>query len=396
MNVLLRIGTIFASLGPLLFVAQFAFGEREHSEAYANDRSWTDRLEYVGIAVKEKDFHVWGASPVIGPEGKTHLFVSRWPIAEGFGAWLTHCEIARYQSDRPEGPFEFKEVVAKGTGGASWDHQSPHNPNIQKVGDRYVLVYIANRGGQGQARVATQKIGMMVADHPAGPWKKVGDDGLLLSPPEDPGVWSHESVVGVNNPALFAHRDGRFFLYYKAMQQGDVRRMGLAIADNLEGPYIFEKEPLTCNRTEIEDGYAFQENGSICLLTTHNSAGTGYLWRSDDGMNFDAPIMGYDTMSAYIGPERLNGAMILRGRKFERPQILVADGHPRYLYLASGANWMGGEGSVSCVFRIHEKPPFGGSDSPPTRGHVENGEFPGSSAADLGGNPSGALKSTPF
>ncbi|MDB4384833.1 glycoside hydrolase family protein [Opitutaceae bacterium] len=346
---------LFAAVfGPLWSGVPAAFGQHDIAELYDKDRSWVDRLEYVGIAVEEEDYHVWGASPVIGPEGKTHLFVSRWPIAAGFGGWLTHCEIARYESDSPEGPFVFQDVVAKGTGEGSWDHQSPHNPNVQKIGDRYALLFIANRGGEGSARVGSQRIGMMTADQPAGPWRKVGEDGLLLSPPKDPEIWSHQSVVGVNNPALFLHSDGRFFLYYKAMRDGDVRRMGLTIANALEGPYVFQPEPLTSNSTEIEDGYAFQENGGIFLLTTHNSAGTGYLWPSVDGMNFDEPAMGYDTMPNYLGSDQLKGARIMRGEKFERPQMLLHDGRPRYLYLAAGANWTGGRGSTSCVFRITE------------------------------------------
>ena len=99
------------------------------------NRSWADRLEYVGIAVEEPGYHVWGSSPVNGPEGKIHLFVSRWPVKEKFGAWIAHCEIARYVSDSPEGPFVFQEVVLKGTDRGTWDRKSPHNPNVQKVGD---------------------------------------------------------------------------------------------------------------------------------------------------------------------------------------------------------------------------------------------------------------------
>ena len=101
----------------------------------AQDSSWANRLEYVGIAVDEPGYHVWGSSPLIGPEGKIHLFVSRWPVKEKFGAWIAHCEIARYVSDSPEGPFVFQEVVLKGTDRGTWDRKSPHNPNVQKVGD---------------------------------------------------------------------------------------------------------------------------------------------------------------------------------------------------------------------------------------------------------------------
>ncbi|CAA6676330.1 MULTISPECIES: glycoside hydrolase family protein [unclassified Lentimonas] len=318
-----------------------------------SERAWADRLEYVGIAVEEPDYHVWGASPVVGPEGRTHLFVARWPISEGFGAWLTHCEIARYVSDSPEGPYEFKEVIVVGSGAATWDHQSPHNPNVQKIGDRYTLTYIANAGGKGKSRVVSQRIGMMISDHPAGPWTKVGEDGLLLAPPEDPSIWSCGSVVGVNNPALFAHPDGRFFLYYKAMKKGDVRRMGVAIADKVEGPYVFHAEPLTSNDSEIEDGYAFYENGKVYLLTTHNEGGSGYLWESVDGIHFKEPILGFDQLSHYLPAKELKGAKKLRGHKFERPQVLLQDGRPTHLFVASGSNFNGGSGSYSCVLRVN-------------------------------------------
>ncbi|MGJ8649024.1 MAG: glycoside hydrolase family protein [Opitutaceae bacterium] len=321
----------------------------------AIDRSWADRLEYVGIAVEEPGYHVWGSSPIIGPEGKTHLFVARWPLSSTFNGWLTHSEIAHYQGDDPEGPFEFQEVIVQGSGQeGDWDFGAPHNPNVQKVGERYVLTYIANAGGNKGQRVASQRIGMMVADRLEGPWKKVGDDGLILSPPEDPSIWSYQSTVGVNNPALFEYPDGRIFLYYKAMRKGDVRRMGVAIADQIEGPYIFSAESLTSNETTIEDGYAFYEDGKVHLLTTHNNAGTGYLWVSDDGVHFSDPIQGYDRMDHYLDKTLLQNAKVFRGRKFERPQVLLKDGHPTHLYVASGANFNGGQGTYSCVFRIKE------------------------------------------
>lgn len=320
-------------------------------EKMATDHTWVDRLEYVGIAVEEPGYHVWGSSPVIGPNGKTHLFVARWPISSRFGGWHTTCEIARYVADKPEGPFKFREVILKGTGDDAWDKQAPHNPTIQKVGEKYALLYIANTGN---VFPASQRIGMVVSDSIEGPWKKAGNNGLILSPPEDPHVWSYKSSVGVNNPALLDHPDGRFFLYYKAMTKGP-RRMGVAISDKLEGPYKHHKDYLTSNMRTIEDGYAFMENGRIHLLTTDNEPGTGLLWISDDGISFDKPRLGFERMSAYIPEEKVNAATNYRGRKFERPQVLVQNGRATHLYVASGANIRKGDGSCSYVFRIREK-----------------------------------------
>lgn len=311
----------------------------------------SDRLEYVGVAVEEPGYHVWGSSPLIGPKGKTHLFVARWPVSSGFKGWHTTCEVARYVADKPEGPFKFNEVVLKETGVDTWDRQAPHNPTIQKVGGKYALLYIANTG---KDFPASQRIGMIVSDNIEGPWKKVGRNGLILSVPENPGVWSHNSRVGVNNPALLQHPDGRFFLYYKAMADG-LRRMGVAIADKLEGPYKHHKDYITSNDRIIEDGYAFWEDGRIHLLTTDNERGAGLLWESEDGIHFDKPTLGFERMTHYIPEEMVKAATNYRGRKFERPQVLIQNGRPTHLYVASGANIRKGDGSCSYVLRIREK-----------------------------------------
>jgi alpha-L-fucosidase len=316
----------------------------------AQDSSWEQRLGPAQIAVDEPGFHVWGSSPVIGPQGKTHLFVARWPVAAKFlPGWHTDCEIAHYVGEKPDGPFVFRDVALTGTGLHTWDHQAPHNPTIQKVGDQYALLYIANTGNDFPA---SQRIGMVLADSLDGPWKKVGTDGLLLSPAKDPDSWSHDSQVGVNNPALLQHPDGRFFLYYKAMRKGDVRRMGVAVASQLEGPYLHHPEPLTSNSGTIEDGYVFCEDDKVFLLTTDAQDGGGLLWASDDGIQFGQPSAGFSKMSDYLPAEEVAAAPNYYGRKFERPQVLIQDGHPTHLYVSSGANILKGDGSCSYVLPI--------------------------------------------
>ncbi|MGB7327066.1 MAG: hypothetical protein WBD31_19475, partial [Rubripirellula sp.] len=130
------------------------------------------------------------------------------------------------------------------------------------------------------------------------------------------------------------------------------RRMGVAIADQVEGPYVFNPEPLTSNKTTIEDGYAFCENDNVYLLTTHNNGGSGYLWASNDGIHFSDPVLGFDKMDHYLDTKPISKASVFRGKKFERPQVLMQDGHPTHLYVASGANVNGGKGTHSCLFRI--------------------------------------------
>ncbi len=314
-----------------------------------NRTDWAEQWHFEGIAISEQDYHVWGTSPMEGDDGRIHLFVARWPVAATFDpGWRRASEIARYHSDRPEGPYCFGEVVLKGTGKETWDHSAPHNPSIKKIGAKSVLLYIANDGVQHRR---SQKIGMAIASSPEGPWEKVNHHGLILSPPEDPGIWCHQSCVGVNNPTLLVHPDGRFFLYFKAKVEGDVHRMGLAIAEYLEGPYVIQKVPITRNGWMIEDGYAFLHQGTFHLLTTDCQEHQGLLWSSGDGLVFDSPALGYGRLTSYLSDEQLKRSTFHRARTFERPQLLIQRGTPTYLYVASGVNISGGRGSCSYRFR---------------------------------------------
>lgn len=58
--------------------------------------------------------------------------------------WRSHSEVAHYVGDSPTGPFKFSDVALKGTGLDTWDKFGIHNPQIQKIGYQYVLMYIAN------------------------------------------------------------------------------------------------------------------------------------------------------------------------------------------------------------------------------------------------------------
>lgn len=317
---------------------------------------WKSHLSYVGQAVRDDNYHCWGTSPIYDDQGNVHLYVARWPLSSTFKGWTTHCEIAHYVGSSPKGPFRFKDVVVKGSE-SGWDAKSPHNPIIKRIGDQYVLTYIANSG---ENFPSSQLIGMVVSDSPNGPWKKINETGLVLKPSEDKDNWTYQSPRGVNNPTLLQHPDGRFFLYYKAMKKGKggVLRMGLAIADKLEGPYVHQKESLTNNKSMIEDGYALLINGKFCLLTTGGPKHQGLLWMSEDGLQFDKKIIGFGTPKEYLDKEDLKKVQKyagFRGYKFERPQVLLKDGIPEYIYVACPADHTGkAAASSSYILKVNK------------------------------------------
>ncbi|WP_430971631.1 sialate O-acetylesterase [Sunxiuqinia rutila] len=341
--------------GKRIFEAYKVLDGPIHNEA--SEKSMAAHWQYIGIAVEEPGYTTWGTSPIMDEDGKVHLFVARWPGNKVEPGWRTCGEIAHYVGDAPEGPFRFSDLALTPTTEDTWDHVSVHNPAIHKVGEQYVLLYIGNNNGKQPPHPANQHIGMAVSKSLYGPWTKVGKDGKILSPPDNPNYWNYQATNGVNNPAFLQHPDGGFFLYFKS--QGG--KMGLAIAEKLEGPYVQLPFPVTQNNQAVEDGYAFLLDGQFCLLTTDNHGliekGGGILWKSEDGIHFTDKEQGFFPVEKYLGKEKLKHATnhyfgnII---KFERPQVLMIDGKPAYLYVPSGFHFFGGESPASYIMKYVE------------------------------------------
>lgn len=318
---------------------------------------FADSWRFVGPAVREPDYNVWGSSPIDGPDGRVHLFVSRWPVAAKFDpGWRTHSEIARYVADRAEGPFSLAEVVVRGDG-EGWDGFGAHNPTVSRCGAGYLLHYIANDGLE--SHPANQRIGALYAEHLEGPWRAYGPQPVLS--PLD-GGFNHNSGNGVNNPAYLELPDGRALLYFKTTDTRSDRAhhavMGVAIAARPGASYRVHQEPVTQNDRTIEDGYAFLLGDRIALLTTDNHGllekGGGLLWLSRDGVTFDpTPLPGFHRFARYLAdPPAAARTHYGAGWKFERPQLLLRGGRPAYLYVASGTSLSGSDGTCSYVLRF--------------------------------------------
>lgn len=317
-------------------------------------------LEFKGVALEDPDYTIWGCAPIQDELGKTHIYAARWPEKNVDPAWRKSSEIAHYVADHPEGPFLFSDVVVRGSGNEGWDKYAPHNPEIKKIGELYVLVYIANSDYEQPPHPGNQSIGMLISKSPYGPWRKAGKDGKILDS-KNKDSWCYQSSNGVANPA-FLEVNGTYYLYFKARGAKGLR-YGLATSKHLEGPYTIHNEPVTDNQATLEDATAFYYRDTFYLLTTDNHGkntgivGGGTLWRSKDGLTYslrEAEIA-YDRIPAYYKAYDENNLTKIYGPdpKFERPKILLIKGEPAYLYAPSGWNVFGEERTVGHVLKIN-------------------------------------------
>jgi hypothetical protein len=170
-------------------------------------------------------------------DGVCHFLVARWRVEYGFSAWATHSEIGYATASEPTGPYTFHGTAIGKREPGFWDSDNAHNPMVLAHNGRYYLYYTGNYGnGDWWTHRNHQRIGVAVADHPAGPWRR--SDRPLVD--VTPGSWDHQ-VAGC--PIVTRGGDGRFYMVYKGVSDGPQPfggqvRMGLAIADQPEGPFV--------------------------------------------------------------------------------------------------------------------------------------------------------------
>ncbi|WP_144059783.1 glycoside hydrolase family protein [Rhodopirellula sallentina] len=323
------------------------------------------RFEYLGKALEVEGMHIWGASPVIGPDGRVHLFVAQWPIntQNNFSGWYKDCEIAHYVGDDPAGPFEFVRVAVSDRDGR---FNSPHNPTVKHIDGKYVLCFIVNEDN----KLKTQRIVMLIADSLDDDWRPAAgaeSDGTMLRKSDVPSDWNYTARLGVSNPTLLKFQ-GKYLLYNKSVvnknvsARGGSYTYGVAVSDTLEGPYIHHPESVTPLWFGIEDAYAVEFDNAVHLLTRDfggkkGSHGGGLWWSSKDGFRFEKNKVrrSFEHLTHYIGKEKLQNAAVHRGDlsgRLERPQLLSIDNQPAYLYVATGTNENRRCGSCSHVFRV--------------------------------------------
>jgi hypothetical protein len=301
-----------------------------------------------------KDHMVWCASVVRTRDGICHMLFSRWPRTLGFDAWATHSEIAYATATSPAGPYTFRHVALPARGAKFWDGHVTHNPCAIEHHGKFYLYYTGNHGPEtwkpdmtpGQpdwwVHRNNQRIGVAVADHPAGPWKRM--DKPLLDVPE-----FGQGIIGV--PCVTKRPDGGFLLVYKTLAPGPGRFGGgvfhyPALADNPLGPFKKHAEPLVDKRKvfnrhfdfHIDDHvewyqhdryYAIVKDHDEPFLTPHGRC--LYLLESANGLDW-AP-----SRHALVTPFKLtwdDGASESFDR-LEMPKLHFENGQPRVLFLAA-------------------------------------------------------------
>ncbi|WP_374166624.1 glycoside hydrolase family protein [Arcticibacter sp. MXS-1] len=322
---------------------------------------FSGKLRPVGRALEMEGYYVWCNSPIKGPDGKIHVFFSRWSDKKGMGGWINSSEIAHAVASSPEAPFELVGTILAPRGAGYWDATTCHNPHIKLVDGKYCLFYMGNSNG----KTDTKRIGLATSDSLYGPWKRP-DLPLLEAGPA--GAWEDHCTT---NPSFIKHPNGEYWLYYKSWNTEEYeqakgqpirgnRKYGLAIAKKLEGPYVrYEGNPVIDfssrgGNKQFEDAFIWLEGRRFKLLARDMGVfnhEAGLYLESRDGKKWGEPEVAYRSLDNYVqeppAPRHLK-----RYGRLERPQLLFDENRPAYLFTAAqGGKYMT---SSAFIFKIEK------------------------------------------
>jgi hypothetical protein len=293
----------------------------------------------------EPNYYVWGLS-VVKWNGEYHAYYSRWNKKYRFDGWMTNCEIAHAISSKPEGPFEFVNVVLQDKKTTGWDINNSHNPYAIVVDGNICLYYISNNikellenedtknnypdsiwFAENRTRIRnSQCIGVAIADNPSGPFIR------SVKPAVQPDNIKFKRIA-VNPAVLYRNNQ-----YIMIMKGDDVKyeewfRIQLVgYADKPEGPFNFEQKPVYAD-AQTEDACTWFDTimnkyYMVCHVIGKSELA---LFNSENGIDWQP-----DERKIFMKKEfTLSDGTIWKPKRVERPFVLTNEkGQPTMLYVA--------------------------------------------------------------
>jgi len=293
----------------------------------------------------DPDYYIWGLS-VIKWNDEYHAYYSRWNKKHTFNGWLTNCEIVHATSSKPEGPFNFENVVLQDKNVSGWDFNNAHNPYAIVADGKICLYYISNDikaafdksksnasypdstwfvKNRTQIR-NSQRIGVAIANQPSGPFIRSEKPAVQPDSINFKNIAVNPSVVYRNNTYTMIMKgdDLRYKQWFRIQLVGN--------ATQPEGPFRFEKKPVYAEAQTEDACLWFDEVMNKYYMVCHVIGKSELaLFNSENGLDWQP-----DERAVFMKKEfTLSDGTIWKPKRVERPFVLTNEkGQPIMLYVA--------------------------------------------------------------
>lgn len=245
----------------------------------------------------------WDGQIVKGPEGKYHMFASRWEHAKGHRGWGGSVAVHAV-SDDVVGPYQDK--------GMCWPDNldgKGHNVTALVMPDgRYAVTISETRPGEVFASKSLD-----------GPWESLGKITVADQP-----KWRASNVTPMLRP------DGKYMI---------VQRSGQIMTSNeivgpykIEGPSIYPQVKGLILKN-LEDPAVWYSSGLYHIVVNSWSTRKAFHLTSEDGLtNWKLRGLAYDPTTDFL---RYTDGTINHWEKIERPAVLLENGHVTHFTFAA-------------------------------------------------------------
>jgi hypothetical protein len=237
-----------------------------------------------------KQWNYWDGQILKAPDGKYHLFASRWEQARGHSAW-TSSKAVHAVSDHLLGPY-----VDQGLCWPNDERGKGHNVTALVLPDgRYAVVISETRPGT-----------VYVSKSPDGPWEKLGTiqgEGLRTS-----------------NVSLMVRPDGDYMIVPRSGQVFISKA-----ADGILGPYKPVGSAFPKGIPNLEDPVVFYSGGLYHIVVNSWSLRKAFHLTSKDGKtDWVNRGLAYDPTANFC---RYTDRTVNHWNKLERPGVVLENGH---------------------------------------------------------------------
>ncbi len=248
-------------------------------------------------------WYYWDGKIIAGPDGKYHLFASRWEQSKGHNGWWSSRAVSAV-SDDPDGPYKDQGLLWPDNEGGKG-----HNVTALTLPDgSYAVVVSETRPGD-----------VFVSKSLDGPWQQIGSIKVAGRPD-----W-HAS-----NVSIMIRPDGRFEIIGRS---GEIMisSQGILGPYEVQGPGIYGQiTGLPPNN--LEDPVIWYSGGLYHVTVNCWSERKAYLLTSPDGIrNWTNRGLAYDPTADFL---RYTDGTVNHWNKIERPNVFLQNGHVTYFTFA--------------------------------------------------------------
>jgi hypothetical protein len=253
-----------------------------------------------------KQWCYWDGQIIKAPDGKYHLFASRWDQAKGHGGWPSS-QAVQAVSDNLTGPYIDKGLLWPNDQGGKG-----HNVTALVLPDgRYAVVVSETRPGD-----------VFVSKSLDGPWENLGRIRIADNEFKDLGRPS--------NMSMMVRPDGDFEIVPRS---GAIliSKTGVLGPYTVQGPGVYPKVTGLLQQ-DLEDPVVWYSGGLYHIVVNSWSNRKAFHLTSVDGIN-DWKLQGvaYDPTKDFV---RYTDGTINHWNKMERPGVYIENGHVAAVTLA--------------------------------------------------------------